>query len=105
MRLGIPDLPPEDEEPCRQSTPMSFPVIDQSFELLTTFSKKLEPAVELSSSLRAKEPRGTVLESKVAALEDLVRFSQAQAQAQTAFASRIHISAFPPSTAPPSPTR
>lgn len=87
MGLGMMHLPLEDDEdPRRVSSPLgSQSVIDQLFErLITSISNQLESAVELSSSLRAQHTaaQSTIspLESKVTALEGLVRSSQAPSQ-------------------------
>src|SRR6202040_1924552 len=62
----------------RRSNP-SHTILDQLFERLTTLSNQLESAVELSSTLQAQHTAAqstiSALESKVTALEDLVRSS------------------------------
>ena len=81
MTLGMRHLPLEDDdEPHRWSGPIPSAVLDQLLERLTTLSNQLESAVALSSNLQAQHAAAQTTisapESKVTALEDLVRSSQ-----------------------------
>jgi len=81
MGLGMSHIPLEDDdEPRRRSSPIPSAVLDQLFERLTTLSNQLESAVALSSNLQAQHATAqntiSALESKVTALEDLVRSSK-----------------------------
>jgi len=83
MTLGMRHLPLEDDdEPHRWSGPIPSAVLDQLLERLTTLSNQLESAVALSSNLQAQHAAAQTTisapESKVTALEDLVRSSQIQ---------------------------
>jgi hypothetical protein len=61
----------DDDEPRQQPSPPNA-AIDQPFEQLTTLLSQLEPAVESSSSLQAR--------NTISALETLVWTSQTQEQ-------------------------
>ena len=83
MTLGMRHLPLEDDDELRRwSGPIPSAVLDQLLERLTTLSNQLESAVALSSNLQAQHAAAQTTisapESKVTALEDLVRSSQIQ---------------------------